>query len=72
MHRIMSLAAALFFKSVEQGAQTTIYCAVEPGLEKESGKYFSDCKVKEPAAVAKDDGVAKKLWEVSETIVGLS
>jgi len=68
---LMMFMGAIFFKTPKQGAQTTIYCAVEPGLEKESGKYFSDCKVKEPAAVAKDDGVAKKLWELSESIVGI-
>lgn len=29
-----------FSKNSAQGAQTTIYCAVEPSLEKESGGYY--------------------------------
>lgn len=29
-----------FCKNSVQGAQTTIYCAVEPSLEKESGGYY--------------------------------
>lgn len=29
-----------FSKNSVQGAQTTIYCAVEPSLEKESGGYY--------------------------------
>lgn len=29
-----------FTKSSVEGAQTSIYCAVEPGLEKESGGYY--------------------------------
>lgn len=29
-----------FTKTSVQGAQTTIYCAVEPALEKESGGYY--------------------------------
>ena len=27
-----------------QGAQTSIFLAVQPGLEKESGGYFADCR----------------------------
>lgn len=32
-----------FTKTSVQGAQTTIYCAVEPALEKESGGYYRLC-----------------------------
>lgn len=32
---------------------------------------FSDCKVKEPSALAKDPELAKKLWEKSIEMVGL-
>lgn len=32
---------------------------------------FSDCKVKEPSALAKDPELAKKLWEKSVEMVGL-
>ncbi|KAK8766973.1 hypothetical protein V5799_006247 [Amblyomma americanum] len=31
-------------KTAEQGAQTSIFLAVEPKLSKESGHYFSDCR----------------------------
>ena len=61
--------AWLFFKTPTQGAQTSIHCAVADDVE--SGLYYSDCKPKEPAAQGKDDGVAKKLWEVSADLVGL-
>lgn len=30
----------LFTKTTVEGAQTTIYCAVEPNLERQSGGYF--------------------------------
>ena len=49
-----------------QGAQTTIYCAVEEGLEKYSGGYFRNCGVVSASAYACNDGHAKKLWELSE------
>lgn len=32
---------------------------------------FSDCKVKETSALAKDETLAKKLWDKSVEMVGL-
>jgi len=60
----------IFLKTSEGGAQTSIYCAVEPSLETESGKYYSECARTAPATFALDDKQAKKLWEVSLKIVG--
>lgn len=61
--------AWVFFKTPEQGAQTTIHCTLADDIE--SGTYYSDCKPKEVAEQAKDDAAAKKLWEVSADLVGL-
>ncbi|XP_072099113.1 dehydrogenase/reductase SDR family member 13-like isoform X2 [Mobula birostris] len=63
--------AFLFFQTPMDGVQTTIYCAVQEGIEKFSGRYFADCKVRKVFPHARDDAVAKKLWEVSERMVGL-
>uniref|UniRef100_A0A674J8X4 Short-chain dehydrogenase n=1 Tax=Terrapene triunguis TaxID=2587831 RepID=A0A674J8X4_9SAUR len=54
------------------GAQTSIYCATQEGIEMFSGRYFVDCRVQDPRPPARDDAVAKKLWEVSERMVGLA
>ncbi|XP_051538357.1 retinol dehydrogenase 12, like isoform X1 [Myxocyprinus asiaticus] len=54
-----------FTKSSVQGAQTTIYCAVDPEIETESGKYYSDCAPANCARAAMDDDVAQRLWELS-------
>ncbi|KAK7881508.1 hypothetical protein WMY93_029917 [Mugilogobius chulae] len=54
-----------FTKNSTQGAQTSIYCAVEPSLENESGGYYSDCAPAKCSAKAKDDDLAQKLWELS-------
>ncbi|KAL4647195.1 dehydrogenase/reductase SDR family member 13-like [Arapaima gigas] len=62
----------LFFLDVDAGAQTTLHCALQEGIEPLSGRYFSDCAVCELNAKARDDAVAKKLWEVSERLCGLS
>ena len=53
-------------KSPLQGAQTTIYCAVSEEMEGVTGKYLSDCVIKEPNnPQTTDDKVADRLWEVS-------
>ncbi|XP_029467944.1 dehydrogenase/reductase SDR family member 13 [Rhinatrema bivittatum] len=64
--------AGLFFRNCTDGAQTLIHCAVQEGIELYSGRYFSDCRAQEVRPHARDDGVAKKLWEVSEHLVDLA
>ncbi|KAM3593616.1 uncharacterized protein V6R79_017240 [Siganus canaliculatus] len=54
-----------FTKTSVQGAQTTIYCAVEPSLEHETGRYYSDCAPKKPSSKARNDELGQKLWELS-------
>ncbi|XP_062869756.1 dehydrogenase/reductase SDR family member 13 [Trichomycterus rosablanca] len=63
---------ALFFVDVESGAQTTLHCAIQEGIEPLSGRYFSGCAVQKVYAKARDDATAKKLWEVSERLCGLA
>ncbi|CAB3239381.1 unnamed protein product [Arctia plantaginis] len=60
-----------FLKTPWEGAQTTIFLAVSPEVEFVSGKYYSDCREKIPARCARDKDVARKLWEISEELVGL-
>ncbi|KAJ8403913.1 hypothetical protein AAFF_G00347810 [Aldrovandia affinis] len=45
---------------------------LQEGIKPFSGRYFSSCAVQEVSAKARDDAVARKLWEVSETLSGLS
>ncbi|XP_062848261.1 retinol dehydrogenase 12, like isoform X2 [Trichomycterus rosablanca] len=54
-----------FTKTSVQGAQTTIYCAVAPELETESGKYYSDCAPASCSSAAMDDDTAQRLWDLS-------
>ncbi|MEZ4295146.1 MAG: hypothetical protein R3B70_09220 [Polyangiaceae bacterium] len=60
----------LFLITEEEGAKTQIWCATSPEVASHNGLYYSECKVKEPTKLAQDDGLAKKLWEVSEEMVG--
>ena len=64
--------ALLLLKSPSEGAQTTIYCAVDEAVEGVSGKYFKDCKVVAPITeAAVDDDMAERLWKVSAELVKL-
>nr|XP_046254608.1 retinol dehydrogenase 13 [Scatophagus argus]XP_046254609.1 retinol dehydrogenase 13 [Scatophagus argus]XP_046254610.1 retinol dehydrogenase 13 [Scatophagus argus]XP_046254611.1 retinol dehydrogenase 13 [Scatophagus argus]XP_046254612.1 retinol dehydrogenase 13 [Scatophagus argus] len=68
---LLSLPSLLLMKTPTQGSQTTVYCAVTPGLEGRSGRYFSDCAEKEAAPEGQDDMAARRLWEESARLVGL-
>ncbi|KAJ9593191.1 hypothetical protein L9F63_015258 [Diploptera punctata] len=62
----------LYFKDCVEGAQTSVYLAVSEEVEGVTGKYFSDCKETKPSKDALDEGLAKKVWERSEELVGLT
>ena len=67
------------FKSPEQGAATSIYAAVAPELEGNSGHYLEDCGIAAPwtsenpfsgvMPYALDPTHARRLWEVSEEAI---
>jgi hypothetical protein len=37
-----------------------------------SGKYFVDCRPRQPKDFARNDDDARRLWEVSERLCGLT
>jgi len=59
----------LFMKSIDQGAATSVYCAISPDLANVSGKYFSDCHEAAASATANDPKIAARFWEVTEKLV---
>ncbi|XP_071778254.1 dehydrogenase/reductase SDR family member 13-like [Centroberyx gerrardi] len=69
---LMKPITSFFFKNTVQGAQTTLHCTLQEGLEPLSGRYFSNCTVRDVYPKAKDDAAAKKLWELSERLSGLA
>ena len=72
LQTVLSILATPFAKTAKQGAQTTIHLAVSEDVKGISGSYFSDCAITEPSEAAQDENVAKKLWDVSQTLVGLN
>lgn len=62
----------LLSQSAEEGAVSTLYCAVSREVEGITGKYFdSDCSLLLPSDRAQDPGVARKLWDALEQLTGL-
>lgn len=59
-------------KSQEEGARTAVYLASSPEVEGVTGKYFSNCREKESSNSSHDQALAKRLWEMSERLTGLS
>lgn len=55
-----------FMISDEEGAATTLYCALSPDVAGQSGLFYEECKLREPAPLAKDTELAARLWKESE------
>ncbi|CAF0900199.1 unnamed protein product [Adineta steineri] len=55
-------------KSLEQGAATTVFCALKPGLENESGRFFNDSTVTDLADKWTDNDI-NIFWEWTEKII---
>jgi NAD(P)-dependent dehydrogenase (short-subunit alcohol dehydrogenase family) len=75
---VMKLGNALFAQDDEMGALPTLYAATEPGLE--SGTFCGPDgfleqrghpKPVSPSGGARDEQVARRLWEVSEEMTGV-
>ena len=60
----------LFIRKPDQGAQTSIYLASSPEVERVSGKYFFDCKAVDSSPCSHDQALAEKLWQVSLELTG--
>ncbi|KAH7515092.1 short-chain dehydrogenase TIC 32 B, chloroplastic [Ziziphus jujuba] len=67
--RTLKLFSYFLWKNVPQGAATTCYVALHPNLKGVSGKYFLDCNEMKPSAYARDEKLAKRLWDFSNKLV---
>jgi len=55
----------------EEGAETMVYLASSPKVEGVTGKFFIERREKRSSSESYDEGAAKKLWELSEKMVGM-
>ena len=51
--------------STEQGAATSLYCAASPQVATATGRYYDNCREREPSPVATGE-LARQLWQRSD------
>jgi retinol dehydrogenase 14 len=61
-----------FMRSPERGADTVVWAASSPELDGVRGGYFHDRRPKRSSPRSHDESTAKRLWQVSEELVGLA
>ena len=66
LFRMAFWLASPFTKSPNQGAATTVYCALHEPASEIAGGYFSHCQQARQTAEAKAPQVAARLWALSE------
>jgi NAD(P)-dependent dehydrogenase (short-subunit alcohol dehydrogenase family) len=71
MWTIPTALMRLFIKSSREGAETSVYLASAPEVEKVSGKYFEDKSEKKSSEESYDREKWIDLWETTRKIVGL-
>ncbi|XP_062379238.1 retinol dehydrogenase 14a [Sardina pilchardus] len=69
---LFNLASRAFFKSPQEGAQTSVYLACSPDVEGVQGRCFANCQPQELLPKATDEDIAKKLWDISEVMVRIT
>lgn len=62
--------AAPFMPRPEHGAVTPIHLAGSPEVAGQTGGYYARRRRTQPSAAARDDRLARRLWEVSADAVG--
>jgi hypothetical protein len=71
------------FKTPEQGASTTVWCATSPLLDGMGGVYCENCNIAEPWKEGnppmvgvyphvRDEALAEALWVKSEELTGVT
>ncbi|WP_184549368.1 SDR family oxidoreductase [Mucilaginibacter sp. FT3.2] len=67
--KLMTMLIRPFMITAEQGAETSVFLATAPRLDKYNGRYFKKKKVAKTSAIATDTVARDKLWAVSEQLV---
>jgi NAD(P)-dependent dehydrogenase (short-subunit alcohol dehydrogenase family) len=62
---------APFLRSPVKGARSLVFLAVDPAAAQLTGAYVVDGRERSPSAAARDDVLAKALWERTAALCGL-
>jgi NAD(P)-dependent dehydrogenase (short-subunit alcohol dehydrogenase family) len=70
--RLMFPLVTPFMKNPEQGAATSIHLASSPDVAGVTGVYFANRRPKRSSKASHDRDLARRLWEVSVELTGVS
>lgn len=70
--RLVSSVIRRFTISAEAGAGTVIWLASAPEMDGQSGGYYQQCQPARTSSKARDMAAARRLWDLSEEMVGLA
>ena len=65
LFKVFSPLMFMFFKTVNDGAQTTLHCALCPFDELVNGEYYSDCRIRETTPQAQDPVNIDTAWDIT-------
>jgi NAD(P)-dependent dehydrogenase (short-subunit alcohol dehydrogenase family) len=69
--KVVATLGAPFLRSPERGARSLIWLALSDDAAALTGEYIEDEEVVAPSAQARDDNLARRVWEQSAQLVGL-
>ena len=70
--RTAVMLARPFMLSPQRGARTVVYLAASPSVAGATGGYYVKCQRREPSPAARDAVAARRLWQLSEELTGLT
>jgi NAD(P)-dependent dehydrogenase (short-subunit alcohol dehydrogenase family) len=59
-----------FMITPEEGAQTPVFLATEPGVDAKSSQYFTKKKIAKSSLLAWSEANRNRLWDISKKLVG--
>jgi hypothetical protein len=62
----------VFLLDPKQGADTLVWLASSPEMEGASGGYYAKRRLATPSRAAGDAAAARRLWQESERLTGLT
>ena len=69
---VLELGKRSVMVSPAEGGARLTYLALDPAVEGVSGGYYDGDRLTEPSTVARNDSVARRLWDESLRLVGLA
>jgi len=61
-----------FFITPREGGDRIVQLVAEPSLDDVTGRYFEDGRAVDPAPLARDAALGRRLWDVSAGLTGLA